>query len=218
MKTITIKGMGKISVKPDLIVISMKIETENKEYDKTMELASEKIELLNNSLENIGFEKKSVKTTKFNVRTNYESIKTKDEIYKSVFCGYVCNHNLKIEFDFDTKRLSKVISTISKCFAKPELSISFTVKNPSNISRELLISATENAKQKAETLCEASNVKLGELISIDYNWGELNLVSDTDYRIESRLMMKSKASLANVEISPDDINVSDSATFVWEII
>lgn len=218
MKTITIKGMGKISVKPDLIVISMKLETENKEYDKTMKLASEKIEILNNSLENIGFEKNSVKTTKFNVRTNYESVKTKDGVYKSVFCGYVCNHNLKVEFDFDTKRLARVIATISKCLAKPELSISFTVKDPSIISRELLISATENAKQKAESLCEASNVKLGELVSIDYNWGELNILSDTDYRIESRLMMKSEASLANVEISPDDINLSDSATFVWEII
>lgn len=218
MKTITIKGMGKISVKPDLIVISMTLETENKEYDKTMELASEKIEILNNSLENIGFEKNSVKTTKFNVRTNYESVKNKDGVYKSEFCGYVCNHNLKVEFDFDTKRLAKVISTISKCLAKPELSISFTVKDPSIINRELLISATENAKQKAESLCEASNVKLGELVSIDYKWGELNILSDTDYRIESRLMMMSEASLANVEISPDDINLSDSATFVWEII
>lgn len=218
MKTITIKGMGKISVKPDLIVISMNLETENKEYDKTMELASEKIEVLNNSLENIGFEKNSVKTTTFNVRTHYESVKTKDGVYKSVFCGYVCNHNLKVEFDFDTKRLARVIATISQCLAKPELAISFTVKDPSIISRELLISATENAKQKAESLCEASNVKLGELVSIDYNWGELNILSDTDYRIESRLMMNSEASLANVEISPDDINLSDSATFVWEII
>lgn len=218
MKTITVKGMGKISVSPDLIVISMKLETKNKEYDKTMESASEKIELLNTSLENIGFEKNSVKTTAFKVRTDYESVKTKDGVYKSVFSGYACNHNLKIEFDFDTKRLSEVISTISKCLAKPELSISFTVKDPSKISRDLLISASKNAKQKAEALCEASNVKLGDLISIDYNWGELNLLSDTDYRIESRLMMKSEACLANVEISPDDVNVSDTATFVWEIV
>ena len=161
MKTITIKGMGKVCVKPNLIVISMRLETQDKEYDKTMELASEKIELLNNALENIGFEKNSVKTTKFKVTTDYESVKNKDGVYKNVFCGYVCNHNLKIEFDFDTKRLAEVIATISKCLAKPEISISFTVKDTSMISRELLISATENAKQKAETLCEASNVKIG---------------------------------------------------------
>ena len=47
MKTITVKGMGKVSVAPDLIVISMRLETEDKEYEKTMALAAEKIELLN---------------------------------------------------------------------------------------------------------------------------------------------------------------------------
>lgn len=34
MKTITIKGIGQIALKPDLIVISMKMETIDKEYDK----------------------------------------------------------------------------------------------------------------------------------------------------------------------------------------
>lgn len=94
-KTITVKGVGNVSVKPDLIVVSMKLGTEDREYDKTMELAAERISLINDSLEKIGFEKNSVKTTDFNVRTNYESVKDKSGNYKSVFKGYVCNHNLK---------------------------------------------------------------------------------------------------------------------------
>lgn len=56
-RTITVKGYGHASVRPDLIVVSMTLETENKDYGKTMELAAGKIELLNNSLEKIGFEK-----------------------------------------------------------------------------------------------------------------------------------------------------------------
>lgn len=35
MKTITVKGVGNASVKPDLIVISMRLETEDKEYTTT---------------------------------------------------------------------------------------------------------------------------------------------------------------------------------------
>lgn len=100
-KTITVKGVGNVSVKPDLIVVSMKLATEDREYDKTMELAAQRISLINDSLETIGFEKNSVKTTDFNVRTNYESVKDKSGNYKSVFKGYVCNHKLKVEFDFD---------------------------------------------------------------------------------------------------------------------
>ena len=218
MKTITVKGMGRVSVKPDLIVLSMRLETEDKEYDKTMQLAAERIEQLNKSLEAIGFEKQSVKTTNFYVRTDYESVRDKNGSYKNVFKGYVCSHNLKVEFDFDTDRLAKALSAISDCVAKPEFSISFTVKAPANVSVELLKSAASNAKEKAEILCAASGVKLGELISIDYNWGEINVNSDTEYKIESRCMMKAEAGLSNIDIQPDDVNVNDTATFVWELL
>lgn len=192
MKTITVKGMGRVSVKPDLIVLSMRLETEDKEYDKTMQLADERIEQLNKSLEAVGFEKQAVKTTNFYVRTDYESIRDKNGSYKSVFKGYVCSHNLKVEFDFDTDRLAKALSAISACVAKPEFSISFMVKDPANIS--------------------------AELISIDYNWGEINVNSDTEYKIESRCMMKAEACLSDIDIQPDDVNVNDTATFVWELL
>lgn len=217
MKTITVKGIGNVSVKPDWIIVSMKLETENKEYEKTTELAAERITLINESLAKIGFERNSVKTTDFNVRTNYESVKDKNGNYKSVFKGYVCNHRLKVEFDFDTKRLAQVLSAISECLAKPEFSISFTVKDSSAVSSELLKSAVKNAKEKAEILCSASGVKLGELVSIDYNWGEINLYSDTNYEVGDRFMAKA-ACLSNIDIQPDDIKTSDTATLVWEIL
>ena len=218
MKTITVKGTGRLSVKPDLIVISMRLETGEKEYDKTTELAAERIDQLDRALGEVGFGKGVMKTTSFNVRTDYENVRDKDGAYKSVFKGYVCNHNLKIEFDFDMKKLAQVLSAISRCVAKPELSVAFTVKDPSAVGEELLRSAAKNAREKAEILCSASGVKLGELVSIDYNRGELNAYSDTDYKIESRCMMKAEACLSNIAIEPDDIDVNDSAAFVWEIL
>lgn len=66
-------------------------------------------------------------------------------------------------------------------------------------------------------MCEASNEELGELITIDYNWGELNIVSHTDYMLEEKCMAMPVGGLADIEIEPDDIDVSDTATFVWEI-
>lgn len=216
-KIITVKGVGNVSVKPDLIVVSMKLATEDREYEKTMELAAQRISLINGSLEKIGFKKNSVKTTDFNVRTNYESVKDKSGNYKSVFKGYVCNHNLKVEFDFNTKMLASVLSAISESLAKPEFSISFTVKDSSAVCGELLKSAVKNAKEKAEILCSASGVKLGELVSIDYNWGEIDLYSDTNYEVGDRFMAKA-ACLSNIDIQPDDIKTTDTATLVWEIL
>ncbi len=216
-RTITVKGMGRVTTAPDYVVISMSLEAHEMDYEATMELAAKKIEQLNLSLEEIGFEKKSVKTTNFNVRTDYDSVKDRSGHYKRVFNGYICSHRLKVEFDFDTKRLGQTLYAISRCLAQPELSISFTVKDPSAVNKELLKSATANAKEKAQILCEASGVELGDLLTIDYNWGELNIISSTDYMMEEKCMAMPVGALADMDIEPDDIDVSDTATFVWEI-
>ena len=216
-KTITVKGIGKVSAVPDYVVITMSLEAHENDYEETLELAAKKIEYLNTSLVEIGFEKKAVKTTSFNVRTDYERVKDRNGNYKSVFNGYICSHRLKVEFDFDTKRLAQTLYAISKCLAQPELSIAFTVKDASAVNKELLRSATINAKEKAQILCDASGVELGELLSIDYNWGEMNIVSHTEYMLEEKCMAMPVGGLADIDIEPDDIDVSDTATFVWEI-
>ena len=90
------------------------------------------------------------------------------------------------------------------------------MKDSSAVCGELLKSAVKNAKEKAEILCSASGVKLGELVSIDYNWGEIDLYSDTNYEVGDRFMAKA-ACLSNIDIQPDDIKTSDTATLVWEI-
>lgn len=215
MRTITVKGIGAVSVKPDLIVLRLSMETAEYEYDAAMKAAAEKIDFLNKALEAAGFEKKSAKTADFRVRADYDRLNDGKGNYTSVFMGYKCRHELKIEFDFDTKRLAKALSEISECIAKPEISIDFTVKDSSAVSGELLKAAAKNAREKAEILCAASGAKLGELLSIDYNWGELHLYSATDYDVEGKCMMLSAAD--DMDIEPEEIKARDTATFEWEI-
>lgn len=215
MRTITVKGIGAVSVKPDLIVLRLSMETAEYEYDAAMKAAAEKIDFLNKALEAAGFEKKSAKTADFRVRADYDRLNDGKGNYTSVFMGYKCRHELKIEFDFDTKRLAKALSEISECIAKPEISIDFTVKDSSAVSGELLKAAAKNARGKAEILCAASGAKLGELLSIDYNWGELHLYSATDYDVEGKCMMLSAAD--DMDIEPEEIKARDTATFEWAI-
>ena len=218
MKTITVKGVGNVSVKPDYVVLSMSLETRNRNYETAMREAASRINQINESLSTIGFEKESVKTTDFNVRTDYESKKDRNGNYYRVFIGYVVNHRLKVSFDFDTKVLSKALGTIASCIAEPELSISFTVKEPSAVNEALLKSATVNAKKKAAILCEASGSKLGELVNIDYNWGELNIYSRTSYDMEMDCLKACAPSPCSIDIEPDDIDTTDTVTFVWQIV
>ena len=214
-RLITVKGTGNVSVKPDLIIITMNLESQQLEYDQTMQFAADSVNIITSAIESIGFDKKDLKTTSFNVRTHYESYRDKDNNYKSKFDGYVCEQGLKLEFDFEPKVMSDVLSAIAKTSVNPKLNIQFSVKDKDAVSEELLAQATENARKKAEILSKASGVDLGKLINIDYNWGELHLYSPTRYDMEDRCMVM-ESSYAP-EIEPDDINASDTVTFVWEI-
>lgn len=216
-RTITVKGIGKASAKPDYVVLSMSLGAQDMNYEKAMEQAADQIEQLRNSLVGIGFEKESVKTTNFDVRTDHDQVRDKYGNYQSVFNGYIVSHALKVEFDFDSKRLADALSILATCLANPKLTIGFTIKDPTDINEEMLRSATANAKRKAEILCEASNVKMGQLLSIDYNWGELSIYSNTRYDMTEDCMAMMAMSESSIDIEPDDIDVSDTATFVWEI-
>lgn len=218
MRTITVKGVGNVSAKPDYISISMTIESVENDYDKAMDGAARRIENLKAAAVSVGYEKEALKTISFNVETRYENIKDCRGNYKREFAGYACVYRLKLAFNFDSKQLAKVISAIASSEANPVLSIAFTVKNPAKVSEELLESAALNARAKAEILCRASGCEMGQLISIDYNWGELNIVSRTSYEMEDSLMpLAAMKKCCSPEIEPDDIDVSDTVAFTWEI-
>ena len=216
-RTITVKGIGKASAKPDYVVLSMELESKSLDYEKAMQEASEKIEFLNESLMQIGFGKESIKTTNFYVRSDYESHKDKFGNYSRIFSGYAVCHRLKIEFDFNSKLLSKALSSVASCIAKPELSVSFTVKDPTAVNEALLKSAAENAKKKAQILCGASGKMLGELVNINYNWAEVNIYSATHYDMDAECMKACADASYSIDIEPEDIAAKDTATFVWEI-
>jgi uncharacterized protein YggE len=108
------------------------------------------------------------------------------------------------------------MEAIAQSSTQPELQIQFTVKDPTKVSEELLRSAAETAKTKAEILCHASSAKLGPLVSINYNWGELDIISRTSYELGDCMPMMAASRLAP-DIEPDDIDLTDSVTFVWEI-
>lgn len=192
-RTITIKGVGKLSLKPDQVVVSLTLNATDKNYDKTMDTAAKHLEQLRGALVGIGFTKDDLKTTNFNVNTEYESERDKNGNYKRIFIGYSVTHQLKLEFGFDSQRLSQTLGAIAGCIAEPELNVQFTVKDKKSVNAALLENACVNAKAKAGILAKASGVTLGDLISIDYNWGELHLFSQTQYDMEDDCMRMASA-------------------------
>jgi len=214
-REIIVKGIGKTTVTPDIIILNINFEALEIDYDKSMERGAEMLNSLREAVISAGHDGKELKTTNFNINTKYESYRVKDD-YKQRFIGYRCSHGLRLEFDIDMKKLGITLGAIAKCQAKPNFNINFSVKDQNAVSEKLLESAIENAKMKAEILTKSAGVKLGAIQKIVYSWRDVHFYSSSNVDMDSCSDMICTAS-AMEEIEPEDINVNDTVTVVWAI-
>ena len=218
MRTIRVTGKGQIKVRPDMTRITIKLEGTYKDYSETLRQSAAGTDRLKEILSGFGFERSDLKTLSFHVDTEYESYKVVGG-YKQRLVGYKFRHIMKIEFDPDNKRLGKILYALVQCELKPEFRISYTVKDPEAAKNELLGKAVKDAKEKAAVMSEAADVKLKDIQSIDYSWGEINFeVNPMD-----RMILgddgddEAPTDSYDLDIEPDDIEAADTVTVVWEI-
>jgi Uncharacterized conserved protein len=212
-RTIIVKGMGNVRVNPDLIIITMNLTSTRFDYSQALERSAIKLESLRTALISIGYEGKSLKTLDFKIKAEYDSYKDSTGNWKQKFTGYSCSHDLKLEFDFDMRRLDETLNAISSSVSPSDLQISFSVKDKNAVQTDLLESAVSNATDKAIILAKASGVTLGAIRHIDYSWSELRLYSNTLYEKKEFLECRH----ASLEIEPEEIEAKDTVTMIWEI-
>ena len=79
-RTITVKGVGAVSVKPDLIIISMGLNSKDMDYEKSISIASNQINELRSALVKVGFNQEDLKTQDFQVDVSSKWIENKSVI------------------------------------------------------------------------------------------------------------------------------------------
>ena len=134
--------------------------------------------------------------------------------YENKEIHYKGERSLKIKLNENVQELEEV--QIIAYGSQKKVTVTGALSSINN--EELLKSATKNAKEKALILSSSSGVTLKDLISINYDFKDISLYSNTEYTVENRCMMQAESYLANVNIEPDDIKINDTITFVWEII
>lgn len=216
-RKITVKGIGRAVVQPDYVEISIELRAMHKTYEKAMAESNDQILNLTSYLKEAGIPEKDIKTTNFDVDATYDQVEDEHGKYTSVFKGYKVSHDVKIGFPLDMERLDAVLDAIATSEATPRFSIEFTVQDNTAVQEELLRSAAANAKKKAEILCNAVGNTLGELISIEYSWKTISFISETTYEAPHPLRRGIKAK-KSWNFHPDDIDVTDTAVFIWAIL
>lgn len=213
-RIIRVTGKGNLKVHPNMTRITMTLNRTSREYGETLEESARCTEALKELLASFGFHHSDIKTLHFSVNPEMESYE-ENGTYKSRLTGYSFTHRMKVEFESDNDFLGKILYALANSPLHPEFRLSYTVKDKEAVKNQLLAKAVEDGRAKAEVLTAASGVQLGSLLSIDYSWGELELVQEPLGGIlyETAPLARSYA----LDIEPDDIDAEDTVTMVWEI-
>ena len=81
-------------------------------------------------------------------------------------------------------------------------------------------SPDKDAKEKAAVITAAAGVTLKDIQSIDYSWGEIEFEVSPMNRLMKACAPAPAAceeACCDMDIVPDDIEVADTVTIVWEI-
>ncbi len=214
-RTITVKGTGHLRISPDQVQLFIDIAERDRVAEKAAAAADRKIGTVRKDLESEGFAPDDLKTLNFSMSPEY--IWDKNGNRKSN--GFLCSHRLKIAFPLDRERLRRVMDRLAGSEAEPSFDVQFTLEEPEAAREELLRLAAENARKKAEILCGASGVKLGELKEITYGVSRPELVSPVALRMEAKAARgaSNDAAVMSEQFEPESIEASDDATFTWEM-
>ena len=215
-KVMKITGRGRAIYTPDTTVINLSFESITDEYEEAVKKSAEDVMKIKEMLSTLNISVSQLKTTQYSVNTYYVSYKDQNNNYKQRFAGYKYSQSLRFSFKNDNKLLGKVLYKLSKLDNNPKFDISFEVSDTENAKNILLKNAIKDAMNKAKIISEASNVKLGEIITIDYSFMDIN------FRRSSRMEMITYDCMCasegfDIDIEPEDINVEDNVTITYSI-
>lgn len=207
-KTISISASASASAPSDLVTLSITTEIKNKNYDILMDADSTACRSLTQKLTDAGFPEKDLRTTSFNVGTEYNYRNEEQH-----FVGYCCSHSYELTFDFSSKALGLALYAASQSGTNPIINVNFSVKDRDTVRKNLLSKLAASARERAELLATASGVSIGQLISVDYSFSD----EPSARGIMTFNCMSAKRE-AMADFAPGNITITENANFTWELI
>ena len=228
---IFVNGQGEKDFAPDQIKASVNFNFHAMTYDEALKGGVEKVK---NYIERISevtdFKPEDFKTRAYFIREEFHVNSSEPQteadlgknLQKRVSDGFFFSQFAYLEFDYDKMRLAKLLAISSKISNAPMLHIDFGLKDVASKQRELIASAYEDAKKKAEALAAAANKNLRDCVRVEIDsvrngvMGDMGLAESV--RFGSAPMQGLEQEIKNIDetFKPDDITISKEISCVWE--
>ncbi len=208
-RTIHVTGSGSVTGEPDIATLDVGVSVERETVAEAREEAASAMTALINSLQANNVDEKDIKTENFSIYPQYDY--TDDG---RVLRGYRVNNTVQAKVR-DLATLSKVIDDAAGAGGDSIVinSIQFMIDDTTPLQTEARSLAIKDAEAKAQTLAEASDVRLGEPITIT----ESTYFEGPPIPFATAEAAFDDAARSATPIAPGELAVTVTVTVVYEI-
>ena len=213
-KVITVVGKGGIHIIPDVTRVELRLESLHKTYEEAYEQSTRDTHKMSAIMEDVKLDVKLPKTIRFDI--DKKTVNKYDKYNHYIgeeFVGYMVTHVFLIDLGMNNVLLNKIVKKIGQLLPHAEIKIGHTVRDARPAQLKMLHRAVKDAKEKAEIMAEAAGCKLGMCKSINYGINELHIY--TEARNIHSADEACYCSEESLDITPNDLSVSDTVEVVW---
>jgi len=207
---LTVTGVGKVNVKPDVAYIEMGVTTMDKDAQKAQESNKTTMNKVVAKLKSMGIEEKDIQTSTYNIYPEYSY-----QDNKQILEGYRVENIVRVTVR-NIDKVGDILDAAAKEGINRSYGISFSVLDTDGVYKQALQKAIDNAKGKAEVMAKQAGVVLKKPIAIHegstpqtlYNYTRTGVIFDEKAAV---------AQAAGVPISSGQLEIQANVTIVYQI-
>lgn len=212
----TADGEGQVTEVPDTATIYIGVTQTSSSVADAKNKTNSAVNKVIADIKALGISGKDIKTTNYSINPNYETGDVVPMMYPireggNNITGYTVTQNLEIKVK-PTEKVNKVIDTVTKSGANLVGGINFTFSDElsERLENQARKEAVANAKKKAQSLANASGIRLGKIV---------NVTEDSSFPRIMPLMKTDQTTGDNAEdtqITPGENTVTVNVTIYYE--
>ena len=207
--SISVTGSATIYLEADLAELNIGVRIKSEDLGAAQTESAEKIASIRAALEAANVQAKDIATAEFSIYSYTDMDRNGAEKQY-----YQVNHMLNITVR-DIASVGKLIDLTVQAGANAVNSISFTSSKAQEAYKQAMQQAVQDGREKAQVLCEAAGVSLGNIQNINFSSNEYGAVMNSrSFKMASGV---TEDAAASTEIQSGSVSVSASVTLVFEM-
>jgi len=158
---ISVTGVGKVSAEPDMAEITIGVESRAPTAKEAASQNSGDMSEVMAVLKEMGIAKEDIQTVDYSIRTEMDY----REGEEPKVIGYVVTNAVRVKVR-DLDLVGDLLDGVTEAGANTIYGINFTIEDPRAFQEQAREMAVADARNKAQQLAEAADVRLGVLLSL----------------------------------------------------